>query len=913
MHQLHSSQRHGYSRLFLIALLAGFWSSAIRGAPGESAVAIKSGKLAVTYAVKTGEITLVTKQLSASGKGVLLLVGGSGGAAQLVPVTQQPPSRALLVAKFDVVGGLPSLVLALINPGPGTDPMRVPLGAVGLDAKAVYAGFDFRTNEFLGPITGTLSRPVSGQDATLVSLAKVVAQPLLLGTSTPPQAGVAGVSKVAWNAAKAELSGVSRVPAGKRYELRLFAPPVPERWVAVSATADDDAATTDIMQTRQRLRVFLQTDQERNVTWRITFVKKPARPVTIGKATIRAEVLSPRLVRIRCAGATSGLTVRRSDGALLTLQGGSVRDTTAPPGQKVTYALVPITWSGAAKVLAEATVEVPALPPLPPLPNVYLSDIRAVRATNGWNGDPRRDLSIEDNPIRIRGEVYAKGMGVHAKSELVYKVRPHYTRFVAVVGLDDEKANSVGSIDFTVFADAKKLFSSGLVKSTDERIPINVEVPKGAKEFRLVVGDGGNGIACDHADWASAGFITSGDAPPEPFEPEAGYQSLFDGKSRAGWQGDPAVWSVAKSVVRGVLPDGTAKAGSFLTWRGGEIGNGVVKLKVRVPKGMAGVVYRGTGKDVKGYRCVLAPSVSACGGLEDTAGRGKLAGPGSSAAAGTDGKVASLGRVDDAQLSPKPGPAGWLEVAIFMRGNHIVQQINGLDVVEFIDQDTKGRHMKGALALQVVGAPGSTVEFKDICLKALPMAFAETLRIFNGRDMTGWTLSSDALKQTWSVKDGVFCNAGKPAGYIRTTADYDNYLLRLQMRHLTKGNSGVLVRMTGQDKVWPRSLEAQGMHRNMGDIWNIDEFPMKTDPKRLKGRRTQKMHSSSERALGQWNVYEIMLNGGDLEIRVNDLLQNEATECWETAGKICLQSEGAKLEFRNIVVVPIKRPAKTKP
>ena len=907
MLQVRGSQKHKIGSLTVVAALAGLLLVPLQAAPAGD-IAVTSGKLALTYAPKNGQIALTTKRLSASGKGALLQVGVSAGKTVLTPVTKQPASGALLVATLSAGDGLQASTVALINSGAGTQPMRIPLKAIGLNPKVVHVGFDARTNEFIGPISGTLSRPVPGQSATLISLAAVTKQPVLLCTSTPSKDGIPGAPELVWAADKAELSGTSTVPAGKRFELRLFAPPVPERGVAISATTDNDAITTDIMQTRHMLRVFLEGEKEGSVSWRVAFAKKPALPVAIGKAGITAEALSPRQVRVRCDGATRGLAVQRSDGALLALRGSSVTDTTAPAGQKVTYSLIPITWSGPAKVLAQATVEVPALPPLPPLPNVYLSDIKSLRATNGWNGDPRRDLSIEDNPIRIRGETYAKGMGVHAKSELVYKVRSHYARFVAVVGLDDEKNESISSVDFAVFADAKKLFATGLVKATDERIPINVEIPKGAKEIRLVVGDGGNGVACDHADWANAGFVTSGEAIPEPFEPEAGYKSLFDGKTLAGWKGDATVWSVAKGVLRGRVTKAVAKTGSLLAWQGGQVENAVVKMKVRIPVGDAGIVYRGS--QGKGYRLALAANAPACGGLQDTAGRGALAAPGSRVAAGPDGKAVRLGRVDDTQLPLKPGPDGWLDVAIFARGNHIVQQINGLDVVEFIDKDAKGRRTKGDLSLQVVGPVGSTLEVKDICLKALPIAFGETVQLFNGKDMTGWTTSSDAMKKTWTVKDGAFCNAGKPAGYIRTTADYDNYIVRLQMRHLTKGNSGVLVRMTGKDKIWPRSLEAQGMINNMGDIWNIDKFPMKTDPKRLKGRRTQKMHGSSERALGQWNVYEIMLNGGDLEIRVNDLLQNAATECWETPGKICLQSEGAKLEFRNIVVLPINRPAK---
>ena len=111
--------------------------------------------------------------------------------------------------------------------------------------------------------------------------------------------------------------------------------------------------------------------------------------------------------------------------------------------------------------------------------------------------------------------------------------------------------------------------------------------------------------------------------------------------------------------------------------------------------------------------------------------------------------------------------------------------------------------------------------------------------------------------------------------------------------------------MTGPDKVWPKSIEAQGASGNMGDIWNIDNVPMKVDPARTKDRRTVKIHPSNEKPIGQWNEYEIYMNGGDLQIYVNRLLQNYAIECQEVGGKICLQSEGSPKEFRNIVLIPI--------
>jgi hypothetical protein len=111
--------------------------------------------------------------------------------------------------------------------------------------------------------------------------------------------------------------------------------------------------------------------------------------------------------------------------------------------------------------------------------------------------------------------------------------------------------------------------------------------------------------------------------------------------------------------------------------------------------------------------------------------------------------------------------------------------------------------------------------------------------------------------------------------------------------------------MTGPDKVWPKSIECQGQSGAMGDIWNIDQFPMKVAEDRTSGRQTRKLHPSNEKPLGEWNCYQITLDGANLEIAVNGLVQNTATECQETAGKICLQAEGGAMEFRNLVLIPI--------
>ncbi len=189
----------------------------------------------------------------------------------------------------------------------------------------------------------------------------------------------------------------------------------------------------------------------------------------------------------------------------------------------------------------------------------------------------------------------------------------------------------------------------------------------------------------------------------------------------------------------------------------------------------------------------------------------------------------------------------------------------------------------------------------------------QPIKLFNGKNLDGWTgyhRNGAKVEDVWYVKDGVLICKGRPIGYLRTKDKFTNYILELEWRFNPEkgpGNSGVLLRQIGPDKIWPKSVEAQLHHRNAGDFWNIDKFQMKVDPARTKGRRTVKMKPSNEKPLGQWNHYRIVVDGDRIELYVNGELQNVATNVAEVPGHICLQSEGAEIHFRNIVLTPIKK------
>jgi hypothetical protein len=195
-----------------------------------------------------------------------------------------------------------------------------------------------------------------------------------------------------------------------------------------------------------------------------------------------------------------------------------------------------------------------------------------------------------------------------------------------------------------------------------------------------------------------------------------------------------------------------------------------------------------------------------------------------------------------------------------------------------------------------------------------PVVPKEKTLLFNGTDLSGWKLflgdPQADVGMTWKVKDGMIFCAGRPSGYMRTEKAYADYLLHVEWRWAQKpSNSGVLVHMAGEDKVWPRSIECQLMHENAGDFWVIDGTEFEEHAAggdRVDGRNVKKLHEQSEKEPGQWNTYEIICKDDWIVVIVNGVVQNIATGCNVHSGRVCIQSEGAPIAFRNIYIEPLK-------
>lgn len=202
----------------------------------------------------------------------------------------------------------------------------------------------------------------------------------------------------------------------------------------------------------------------------------------------------------------------------------------------------------------------------------------------------------------------------------------------------------------------------------------------------------------------------------------------------------------------------------------------------------------------------------------------------------------------------------------------------------------------------------------DLPAPLTPPASVTGAPLFGQEDLPAWTfyLEDPQAKRddAWTVNDGEVICHGKPRGYLRTLKEYGNYTLSFQWRWATGsrgGNSGLLVHITGEDKIWPQSVEVQLKRDNAGDLYTNETTLEVNDPARIEGeRRFINLLDDAEVPIGEWNTMEVTCALDEISVSVNGQLINYASGCPLQRGAIGLQSEGAEIHFRNFRLTPIE-------
>jgi hypothetical protein len=236
------------------------------------------------------------------------------------------------------------------------------------------------------------------------------------------------------------------------------------------------------------------------------------------------------------------------------------------------------------------------------------------------------------------------------------------------------------------------------------------------------------------------------------------------------------------------------------------------------------------------------------------------------------------------------------------------------------------------------------------------------VRLFNGKDLTGWhtwlkaTRREDPRK-VFTVSGGMIHVSGEGLGYIATEKEYRDYHLVVEYKwgKRTDGgkyvrNSGILLNAVGPDGgasgSWMSCFECQLAQGCVGDIIPIrgrDENG-KVIPVRLtsdvvlgpdrrprwktggkartftQGQLWWSRHDPDfkefldtrgkddvESPLGEWTKVECVCAGKAITITVNGHTVNKCYDVYPSAGRILLQCEGFEVYFRKAELHPLKR------
>ena len=442
----------------------------------------------------TGQLLMASDDMPALPEERVELLRRIFPVADIRPMDLYPLTLSGWPRIFDLRVSLPKAgqwdVVALFNKDPlKTVSIRLDPQDLGL-AGGPCIFYDAWRKELLGAGSDGLTLALGPMSCRLLVVRRQAAGPQLVGTSRHLTQGADDLLEAAWDASSATWAGRSRVVGGDPYQLRFTLPP---GW----------ACSDPGVKVEGHLAVLtLKSDSNATLPWRIAFEKGAAAAAGPSVHDVSAKLDAANVtVSWRGEGAIAYRVYR--NGELLTqTTAATVTDSIRHRGI-YKYSVAAIGWQGETPQVPAGQFNVAGLPRAK-AKDVWLDELTPVSATQD-DGELQKNHSREGNPLTVGGKVYARGLGTHASSEILYQLGNRYRRLEAEVGVDDEKGGA-GSVVFEVYGDGRKVFQSGIMRGHDPAKRVSVPLDD-VDELRLVVTDAGDGIGSDHADWAAARLL----------------------------------------------------------------------------------------------------------------------------------------------------------------------------------------------------------------------------------------------------------------------------------------------------------------------------------------------------------------------------------------------------------------------
>jgi hypothetical protein len=181
-------------------------------------------------------------------------------------------------------------------------------------------------------------------------------------------------------------------------------------------------------------------------------------------------------------------------------------------------------------------------------------------------------------------------------------------------------------------------------------------------------------------------------------------------------------------------------------------------------------------------------------------------------------------------------------------------------------------------------------------------------------------------EDTWTWNGGHVHCTGQPVGVLRTAKIYKNFEMVLNWRHLQSGgNSGVFVWASPEalkdlppGKLPPGGIEVQVLDHGYteqyekssgkkadwfttnGDVFPVGKSSMKPFPPLSPNGVRSFPSKNLSKGVGEWNHYYVRAINGEIRLWVNGEEVSGGSDCQPAEGYLCLESEGAPVEFRNL-------------